>query len=60
MTILAGVLSSGSGNSTLTDVEPGPSWPLSFDPQQVTAPAVVRAHVWLSPAEIAWTPDDRP
>ena len=32
-----------------------PSWPLLFKPQHVTAPDVVSAQVWASPAAIATT-----
>ena len=33
-----------------------PSWPFQFEPQHVTAPAVLSAQVWLKPAAIAATP----
>ena len=36
---------------------PMPSCPTELPPQQNTAPVLVNAHVWLVPAEIAWTPE---
>ena len=39
---------------------PSPSCPLTLFPQHVAPPLVVRAHVWMYPAEILDTPDERP
>src|SRR5439155_9941770 len=41
-------------------VVPSPIWPRLFFPQHLIDAAVVRAHVWYPPAEIAATPDVRP
>ena len=41
-------------------VEPFPSCPLTFQPQHLTAPAFMSAHVWAKPAAIALTLLGRP
>jgi hypothetical protein len=41
-------------------VLPSPSWPFSLPPQHIAAPAVVTAHVWFAPAEMAAMPLDKP
>jgi hypothetical protein len=37
---------------------PLPNWPEPCWPQHLTPPPVVNAHVWFSPAAMAWTPLD--
>src|SRR6187402_2208023 len=41
-------------------VELLPTWPWLLLPQHLTPPAVVSAQVWLKPAAMALTPDERP
>ncbi|KRC30598.1 hypothetical protein ASE28_14285 [Acidovorax sp. Root219] len=44
----------------LSVVLPSPSWPKLLSPQHCTAPAVVSAQLWFSPAAMAATPLARP
>jgi hypothetical protein len=41
-------------------VVPSPNWPSLFEPQHLTPPALVSAHLWLEPAAIAITPLCKP
>ena len=41
-------------------VLPSPNWPWPLLPQQRTAPAVVSAQLWKTPAAMAATPEPRP
>jgi hypothetical protein len=46
--------------TALAVVELSPSSPEELSPQHITLPALVSAHAWNSPAEMAVTPEDRP